>query len=173
MKKLLTIALLLLAGLTASAQNGKWTAGVGEKDELRGQPGGRYFRYEVEGDGSFEIYDWNDWVFKITTAKGAFDVLHYRNGGERYMRVTIALYSLDNNLQVRVDTELEADASFRAGWINRQGLYYPSVKKKLRKMIGALKSGTGYVRVLCERNNTPALDLKVMPYKDAMWENNK
>lgn len=63
MKKLLAIALMLLAKLTISAQEGKWTSGIVEKDELRGLPGGVYFRYEVAGDGAFEVYDWNDWVY--------------------------------------------------------------------------------------------------------------
>ena len=167
MKKLLAIALMLLAKLTISAQEGKWTSGIVEKDELRGLLGGVYFRYEVAGDGAFEVYDWNDWVFRITTEKGVFNVLHYNYGGDRYMSVTIGLYSFDNKLQVRVDTELGADASFRAGWIVRQGLYYPSIRKKLRKMISALKLGTGYVRVLCERKNTSAaLDLKIKPYTE-------
>ena len=60
MKKLFAIAFLLFAVLTASAQ-GTWSTGMNEADELKGLLGGPYYRYDVEGMGSFILWDWEDW----------------------------------------------------------------------------------------------------------------
>ena len=49
MKKLVTTALMLLVVLTANAQ-GSWSTGMREGDELKGDNGGPYYRYEVEGE---------------------------------------------------------------------------------------------------------------------------
>ena len=72
MKKLLTIAMLLLAGLSAGAQ-GIWTTVETPADELKGEKGGTHYKYSVEGLGEIEIYDWNDWLFKVTTYDGGFN----------------------------------------------------------------------------------------------------
>ena len=166
MKKLFTIAMLLLAGLIANAQEGKWTTGINDADELKGQTGGPYYLYEVKGIGSFVVWDWDDWVFKINSDNGYYDVWYYQSNGFRYMRVTIGLYTMDNKLVESRDVELAADVSQRSGWINRNGMYYPATRKKLRKMIRALKSGEGYVRVVCSRKGAPEFDLKIMPYTE-------
>jgi hypothetical protein len=50
MKKLFAITLLLLTGLTASAQ-GTWSTGMNEADELKGEKGGPYYCYDLEGMG--------------------------------------------------------------------------------------------------------------------------
>ena len=42
MKKLFALTLLLLTGLTASAQ-GTWSTGMNEADELEGEKGGPYY----------------------------------------------------------------------------------------------------------------------------------
>lgn len=166
MKKLITIALMLLAGLTASAQDGEWFTGVNEVDELKGQTGGPYYLYEKEGMGSFVVWDWDDWVFKINTNQGVFDVWYYRNNGFRYMKITIGLYDLEDKLVESREVELAADASGRSGWINRNGMYYPSTRKHLKKMIKALKSGEGSVRIICQRKGASGFDLKIPPYKE-------
>ena len=72
MKKLLAIAMLLLTDLTANAQ-GTWTTVDTPADELKGEKGGTHYKYSVEGLGEIEIYDWNDWLFKVTTYDGGFD----------------------------------------------------------------------------------------------------
>ena len=86
MKKLLTIALMLLAGLTVSAQDGTWTTGVNEPDELKGTDGGPYYCYDIEGEGSFVVWNWDDFLFKINTHKGLFDVWYYESTATRVMR---------------------------------------------------------------------------------------
>ena len=163
MNKLFTIVLLLIAGFTASAQ-GTWSTGMREGDELKGDNGGPYYRYEVEGEGGFVLWDWNDWEFKIFTTKGGFDVWYYQNSGFRYIRITMGLYTLDGKLTAKRDIELAVDHTHKEAWINKKGLYYPATRKLLKKMLRALKSGDGYVRVICARKNAEDFDIKIMPY---------
>ena len=171
MKRLLTIALLLV-GLTASAQEGKWITGMNEADELKGQEGGPFYLYEQKGMGCFVVWAWDDWEFKVCTDKGTFDVWYYKSNGVRFMYLTMGLYNNENRLVESIKLQLAADASGRSAWINKKGVYIPSTRKCLRKMIGALKSGDGYVRIVCTRRGAPEFDLKVPPYKEPVREDN-
>ena len=56
MKKLFAITLLLLTGLTASAQ-GQWVTVKVEADELKGIKGGESYQYSVDSIGYIEIAD--------------------------------------------------------------------------------------------------------------------
>ena len=163
MKKLVTTALMLLVVLTANAQ-GSWSTGMREGDELKGDNGGPYYRYEVEGEGGLVLWDWNDWEFKIFTTNGGFDVWYYQNSGFRYIRITMGLYTLDGKLTDKRDIELAADHTHKEAWINKKGLYYPATRKMIKKMLRALKSGEGYVRIICARKGAADFDLKIMPY---------
>lgn len=164
MKKLMTIALLLLAGLTASAQ-GKWSTGMNKGDELKGTKDTPYYLYEVEGMGSFCLWDWKDWSFKITTDKGVFDVWN-NDRGKYWVDITMGLYSLDGKLLDKFSREIEANhVNLKSAWMNTDWLYMRSPRGKIKKMFKAVKNGTGYIRIICKRRNSPDFDLKVMPYK--------
>ena len=54
MKKLLIMLHLLITVLVANAQ-GTWSTGMREGDELKGDNGGLYYRYEIEGDGGLVL----------------------------------------------------------------------------------------------------------------------
>jgi len=165
MKKLLTIVLLLLSGLTVGAQEGKWSTGMIKGDELKGYTGGPYYRYDVESMGSFVLWDWNDWAFKISTNKGTFDLWYYQSTGTYFINVMMGLYTMDGKLTDKFENEIAADHTGRVAWINKKGLYSWSETKHLKKMMRALKSGNGYVRIVCARKGAPEFDLLVMPYK--------
>ena len=162
MKKLLAIALLLFAGLTASAQ-GTWSTGMNEADELKGFLGGPYYRYDVEGMGAFVLWDWEDWKFRILTDKGTFYVQSGSVG--KYVSYTMGLYTLDGQLTDKLENWIEADnTSYNTATINTNWWYTHSPKKKIKKMLQALKSGEGYVRIICKRNNMQDFDLKITKY---------
>lgn len=77
----------------------------------------------------------------------------------------MGLYTLDDKLTDKLDVlELAADHTHKEAWINKKGIYFPSTRKKIKKMLRALKSGEGYVRVVCARKDANDLDLKIMPY---------
>ena len=164
MKKVLFLFLILLAAITAKAQ-GIWSTSTRTGDELKGDKGGPYYRYEVENEGGIVLWDWNDWEFKVFTTTGEFDVWYYQNSGFRYIRITMGLYTLDGKLSEKIDgLELAADQTHKEAWINKKGLYYPSTRRKIRKMLKALKSGEGYVRIICARKGVEDIDLKIPPY---------
>ena len=164
MKKLLAIAFLLLAWLTAGAQEGTWTTGVNEPDELKGSSGGPYYCYDIEGEGSFVIWDWDDILFKINTDKGCFDVWYYENTGTRVIRISLGLYAMDGKLVDKLENlELLADVTGRSAWASKDGYWY-ATRKKIKKMKHALKSGEGYIRILCARKSAPEFDVKIAPY---------
>lgn len=162
MKKLLTI-LFMLVGMTAFAQ-GTWTTGMTKADELTGNDGGPYYLYEVKGDGGFTLWDWNKCNFQIFTSKGTFDVWYYQSSGYRFTRIIIGLYTLDGKLKDKEDLELGADHTGQYAWINKSDLSFPS-RNKIKKMLKALKSGEGYVRIICNRNGADDFDLLIPPYK--------
>ncbi len=164
MKKLLTKALLLLITLTADAQEGTWSTGMIEADELKGLVGGPYYRYDVEGVGGIIIRDWEDWYFTIFTDKGKFDVLSASNGN-RYIKISMGLYTPEGNLIERFENSIQADDTKRnSAWINKNWMYLPGDRKKIKKMIRALKSGEGRVRIVCKRKDMQDFDLKITKY---------
>lgn len=161
MKKFVTF-LLLLMGLTANAQ-GTWSTGMNEADELKGLLGGPYYRYDVEGMGSFVLWDWDDWKFRIITDKGAFYVQSGSVG--RYVSYSMGLYTLDGQLTDKLENWIEIDnTKNNTATINTNWWYTHSPKKKIKKMLQALKTGEGYVRIVCKRYNMQDFDLKVTKY---------
>lgn len=162
MKKLLTIVL-LLAGLTSSAQ-GTWSTGMNETDELKGFLGGPYYRYDVEGVGSFILWDWEDWNFRIITDKGLFDS-RISSSGNYYASISMGLYSPEGKLTDTFENSIEVDNTSRnTATINKNWMYFPGDRKKIKKMIRALKSGEGCVRIVCKRKDMQDFDLKITKY---------
>ena len=162
MKKLLTFVL-LLAWLTSSAQ-GTWSTGMNEADELKGFLGGPYYRYDVEGVGSFILWDWEDWKFRIITDKGLFDS-RISSSGNYYVSISMGLYSPDGKLTDTFENSIEVDNTSRnTATINKNWMYFPGDRKKIKKMIRAIKSGEGVVRIVCKRNDTSDFDLRITKY---------
>ena len=54
----------------------------------------------------------------------------------------------------------------KSAWINKKWPYTPGERKKLKKMLRALKDGTGYLRIVIPRKSLPDFDMKIMPYKE-------
>lgn len=164
MKKLLTIALLLV-GMTASAQ-GQWTTGMTKGDDLKGTKDSPYYLYEVEGEGYFVVWDWEDWKFKFGTVKGTFDVWYYNTTANRFIEPVIGLYSMDGQLIEKFEDQLQADhINKKTAWINKSWPYRSAQKKKIKRMLRALKDGEGYLRIVCKRRGAPEFDFVVQPYK--------
>lgn len=78
--------------------------------------------------------------------------------------ITMGLYTLDGKLTDKRDIELAADHTQKEAWINKKGIYYPATRKMIKKMLRTLKSGEGYVRIICARKGATDFDLKIMPY---------
>lgn len=161
MKRLLTISLLFFAVLTVSAQ-GTWSTGVNKADELKGLLGGPYYRYDVEGIGAFVLWDWEDWTFRIITDKGNFDIQTSNSGS---LPIVMELYTPDGELSEKLETTIAASyTNSTTAEVNKDWWYLHSPKKKIKKMLHALKSGEGYVRIVCKRKDMKDFDLKITKY---------
>ena len=139
--------------MTANAQ-GTWSTGMREGDELKGDNGGPYYRYEVEGEGGLVLWDWNDWEFNVFTTNGGFDVWCYQNSGFRYIRITMGLYTLDGKLTDKRDIELAADHTQKEAWTNKKGLYYPATRKMIKKMLSIEIRGRICADYLCSQRRS-------------------
>ena len=140
---------------------------MNKADELTGSLAGPWYRYDLDGVGSLILWDWTDWNFKVLAEKGLFDV--WRNKGRYatvyYVSVKMGLYDNNGNLIEKFENTMEADYNtFKSAWINKEWMYTPGQRKKIKKMIRALKDGTGFVRIVIPRKAMPDFDLKVMPY---------
>ena len=164
MKKLLKIALLLLNVMTVNAQ-GTWSTGMNEADELKGLLGGPYYRYDVEGIGSFILWDWEDCKFRIITDKGKFDEQFSTYSRNWSISISMGLYSPDGKLTEKVECPIESDhSSPNTATINKNWNGIWRNRKKIKKMISALKSGEGFVRIVCKRKDISDFDLKITKY---------
>ncbi len=165
MKKLLTIVLILLTELTASAQ-GTWSTGTIEADDLKDEKGGVFYRYDLEGVGSIILRDWNGWEFKIITESGEFDSFEMNDEISHGIFYTFGYYTDDNKLEFKFkDDRLEVDHNNKqSAWINKKWTHYFYNKNKIKKAFRALKDGKGYVRIVCARKSAQDFDLKITPY---------
>ena len=185
MKKLLTIVLMLLAGITANAQ-GVWTTIETPADELKGEKGGIHYKYSVEGVGEIEIYDWNDCLVRVRTYEGSFDyqeiksrqVMNYSMGGgvstqsvpyatPRFSStVLIGKYDDNGKLKTKSEEGWEVDRSQNCQnvTVNKKWFFYPQSCRKIKKLVKAMQSGDGYVRIVIKRKEMPDFDLIITPY---------
>ena len=67
-KLLLTCIFALSCALSMMAQTeGKWHVLQVEPDELKGDPGGFRYVYEVENMGGFIVRNWNEYQFMLSS----------------------------------------------------------------------------------------------------------
>lgn len=161
MKKVLSIAIMLLMICTASAQ-GTWSSKETEADELKGTKGGTIYVYSEKGIGSLVIWDWNDQQIRLVSDSGVFNI---NNGG--WLEVLIGFYDDDGKMKDKTNLWLskEEGSGYNYARTVNKGMIPPGQKKKVKKIFNALLSGTGYVRILAPRYNTIDFDLKITPYK--------
>ncbi len=161
MKKLLAIALLLLAELTVSAQ-GTWSVSHREADPMKGQDAKDVYIYDVEGIGSLVVWDWDKAAFRLITEDGMFRT--WVSSGSVYVPVKAGFYDEHGNLGKMVTVNLLPEDNTMNKYIATAG-YYMLGRSDIRKIIKYLKSGKGYVRFVASRYNDTDFDIKVSPYK--------
>ena len=160
MKKLITIALMLLAGLTVSAQ-GVWKVSHREADPMKGQEAKDVYVYDVAGVGSMVVWDWDKAEFRLITEKGMFR--KWVSSGSVFVPVKAGFYDEQGNMQKMVAVHLLPEDNQMGKYIATAD-YYVFGRKDIRKIIKYLKSGKGYVRFVVERYNETDFDMKVTPY---------
>ena len=161
MKRLMTIALVLLAGLTACAQ-GRWTVSHREADELKGEKAQDVYIYDVDGVGSLVVWDWNSPNFRLISERGGFRKMV--SGGSTYVPVTVGFYDENGKLEKRFTINLLEELNHSGRFIATAERYLFG-RKDIKKTLARLKSGKGYVRMVAMLYNQPDFDLRVTPYQ--------
>lgn len=170
MKKLMTIAMFLFAGLTTNAQ-GTWSTVTVEADELKGIKGGEVYRYSVDGMGTIEITDWKKDKILITTNEGEFEYSKNEvvnpvtriNKVVYVSKVLIGLYDREGALQEKIDGESYFDEGESPKSLLIVGRTFTQTRQ-LKRMLKTVQSGTGYLRVVCKRKGMSDFDIKTTIY---------
>lgn len=171
MKKLFAITLLLLTGLTASAQ-GQWTTVKVEADELKGVKGGESYQYSVDSIGYIEIADWKKDRIIITTNIGEFEYSKHEvvnpvthlNKIVYVSKVLIGLYNTEGALQEKLDGESYFDEEGESKSLLVVGRTFTQARQ-MKRMLKSVQSGEGRLRIVCKRKNMPDFDIKTTPYQ--------
>lgn len=161
MKKLLTIALLLLAGLAASAQ-GEWIVSHRDADPMKNQDARDVYIYKTGGYGEVVVWDWDKADFRLIAEKGFFHVLNA--GGMRIVPIRAGIYDENGELEKIYDIDLVPENNTNNRWIATADFYYFG-RGDIRKVMKRMKSGKGYVRFLVEMYDKKYFDIKVKPYQ--------
>lgn len=163
MKKLMTIALLLLVGLTASAQ-GKWTYTNYAADALTGQQAYTAYQYEVPGVGSYVSWGWTEPDFRLITANGIFNesICYEWYGSFRAYRVLVGIYNAKGELQEKFYIQMYKESSGPGDKIHLSSM--KKQQKLGKKVAKALSEGDGFVHFVCARYSQGDFDLTVPHY---------
>lgn len=157
----MTIALVLLVGMAASAQ-GKWHVSHREADELKDQKAQDVYIYDVAGVGSLVVWDWKSPNFRLISEKGMFRKMV--SGGNTFIPVTVGFYDESGKLEKKFTINLLEELNHGGKFI-ATGDFYLLGRKDIKKTLARLKSGKGYVRMLAMLYNQPDFDLRVTPFQ--------
>ena len=158
----------MLASVSANAQ-GKWSKHMTKGDELKEIPAGEYYKYTVDTLGAVTIRDFNDWNLEVETFKGNFCGGQTTSSGGwqvPYVEIRMGLYDASGQLIEKLFQNIEGDYNwnYRSAHTSEHWLTTPQIRGKFKKMIKAMQSVDGYVRILIKRMNMADFDLKITPY---------
>jgi len=164
MKKVLFMIAMLAAGMTAGAQEG-WSKMEQKADELTGEDGGCVYMYTIAQFGMFVVWDWEKPQFCLIARDAQFDTKVI----DRYvgMEVLVGIYDDDGKLLEKFTMWLDKDRSHPNTVIRTRNAGFMSnpvgQKKKVNKIFKALRSDSGYVRIVAGRYNNSDFDMKIYP----------
>ena len=168
MKKVLAIIMLLVVTLSTRAQDGKWVSDTIKGDELKGTVTTVAHCYIQEGMGMFIFWEDNNGRFAIVSPKKIFNSMI--SNGENGALSFVGLYDNEDNLKEKLEIWLtleETSGHKRLFAIDKYN--NPLVKghkKNIKKVLDAVRSGDGDVRILAGRYQADDFDIKIPPFKD-------
>ena len=159
MKKIFTIALMVVISMAASAQG--WTTADYAGDELKGTAPYTAYQYSDPKMGSYVSWGWDDPDFRLITNSGIFHKqLCYAWYGQFYaFKVLVGIYNSKGELQEKFFLFMESEAASIQDKIHLSSL--KSERKKAKKIVKALTKDKGLVRFVCSRYNQADFDLYV------------
>ena len=174
MKRIVSITIALMMAIAMSAQGeGVWEKHESKADELRGSSGGTYYSYIVPGLGGFMIYGFDTYQYFLISDSGQFniDAGYSRYGGD-YAGISVLVGIYDENDKLTDKFTMWLDRVDNKGNMivrtrNAGGMMNPVGQKgKVKKILKALQSDGGYVRIIAERFQRTDFDIKILPYKE-------
>lgn len=160
MKKLLTIVLMLLAGLTANAQ-GKWEVVHNEADPMKGEVERDVYIYRVDNVGSVVVWDWSKADFRLITNNGLFNT--WATSSSVFAPVKVGFYDDNGELEKMLTINLVPEANSMKKRLVTSDFYFGG-RSDIKKIITRMKSGKGYVRIIASRYNESDYDIKITPF---------
>jgi len=173
MKKLLltfVFAFSCTLGMMAQTE-GKWHVSQVEPDELKGDPGGSRYVYEVENMGRFTVWDWDEYQFMLSSLH-PFATEHVSDMVASYDGELVLVGIYDENGKMTEKFKMWLDLVRDSGYKNLRTRNAGSMsnpvgqKKKVRKIFEALRSGVGYVRIVAPRYDNSDFDIKILAFLD-------
>jgi len=166
MKKVLLLMLMLSAVLTVSAQEGEWMSQTIQGDELKGTETTVAHYYIQEDMGVFVFWD-NKNGFAISSHKMFKSTV---SNGDTGSLAFVGLYDNDGNLKEKMEIWmiLERGSDYKRLFAveTRNNPLVKGHKKNIKKILDAVRSGDGYVRILAGRYQTTDFDIKIPPFKE-------
>ena len=170
MKRILTIIIMVVLCVTAYAQ-GNWITVKVEADELRGIEGGESYLYSVDSIGTIKIADWKKDRITITTNEGVFAYTKNQVNNPvinmskvvYVSKVLIGLYDTKGVLQEKLDGESYFDDDSPKSLLVVGRTF--SQSRQIKRMLKAVQSGGGCLRIGCKRKDMPDFDIKTTLYK--------
>lgn len=155
----------------AKGLEGKWQKVSVEADELKGIEGGTSYIYTVPKMGSFVFWDFDQFQYRLVSDEAQFDI---ESGWGKYtgrysgIKVNVGIYNDSNILIDKFEMWLDKEDNRANRFVRTRdagGMSNPVGQKgKVRKIFNALKSGSGYVRIVAARYNTTDFDIRILPY---------
>ena len=171
-KLLLTVVFALSCTMGMMAQTeGKWHVLQVEPDELKDEPGGLSYVYEVENVGWFIVREWDKYQFMISSfhpfaTEHVSDLVSSYNGE----LVLVGIYDANGKLKEKFEMwlDLVRDSGYKDLRTRNAGSMSNPVgqKKKVRKIFEALRSGVGYVRIVAPRYDKSDFDIKILAFQE-------
>lgn len=166
MKKIIIFSLFLSMAVSSNAQD--WNVTEHQADELKGNTAYTSYVYDVPDVGSFVCWNNKPYQYRIVNSDGIFN---YKSGYSKYggsyrgLTVIVGLYSADDKLIEKIEMWLDAESDKPTFLETRDagGMFNPvGQKKKVKKIMKHLQSGSGYVRILADTYGTHKnFDLKI------------
>lgn len=174
MKKIVSITIALMMAIAMSAQvEGKWLKQESEADELKGLTGNTYYTYTVPGVGGFMFYGFDTYQFYLLSDGVQFNIetgYNQFSGSYAGVSVLVGIYDGDGHLTEKFSMWLDRVdnmGNYAVKTRNAGGMSNPVGQKgKVKKILKALRSDSGYVRIVAERFQRTDFDIKIPPYTE-------
>lgn len=169
MKKIIIILMLLIVGMTASAQEGEWRKQRAEGDELKGTSTSDVYSFINPEMGAFSFSGFDTYTIFLIAEKAQFNVETIYTPAMGYysiIKVLVGFYDGDGKMKDKFEMTFDLVKNSSNRMIYASSKNRVGYKSKIKKIYKALQEQDGYVRMVTSRFQNTDFDLKILPIKD-------